>query len=286
MSTKIYANARFGLREDTLKNWMINNPVLEKGEPAVVRDGEDGEWLKIGDGVTSFNKLPWKKGPKGDKGEQGIQGDKGDKGDKGDTGADGEDAVTDQTYNPESENAQSGIAVAEAINLFDQSKQKNYELIATITVTPDENGDLPTSIIFSADSDGNTFKLTDFYILSLIGGTDGTSARATVLVNNQGVFGGYGFGSTLSSSALRSWYMQWINLGDNNGALCVVPGITNYATTLPITSNVNGAAISGGLILPSFTRYFPVEKIEIKLTGGGAKTFIENSKFELWGVKQ
>ena len=30
-------------------------------------------------------------------------------------GEDGKDAVTDQTYNPESENAQSGKAVAEAI---------------------------------------------------------------------------------------------------------------------------------------------------------------------------
>ncbi len=72
MSTKIYANARFGFREDTLENWMANNPVLEKGEPAVVRDGENGEWLKIGDGVTEFNRLPWKKGPKGDKGDAGA----------------------------------------------------------------------------------------------------------------------------------------------------------------------------------------------------------------------
>ena len=69
MSTKIYANARFGFREDTLENWIANNPVLEKGEPAVVRDGENGEWLKIGDGVTAFNNLPWKKGPKGDNGD-------------------------------------------------------------------------------------------------------------------------------------------------------------------------------------------------------------------------
>lgn len=42
-------------------------------------------------------------------------GDKGDKGEKGDTGAAGKDAVTDQTFDPESENAQSGVAVAEAI---------------------------------------------------------------------------------------------------------------------------------------------------------------------------
>lgn len=94
MSTKIYANARFGFREDTLENWMKNNPVLEKGEPAVVRDGQNGEWLKIGDGITAFNDLSWKKGPKSEKGEN---------------------VVIDQTYNPSSENAQSGKAVAEAI---------------------------------------------------------------------------------------------------------------------------------------------------------------------------
>lgn len=69
---------------------------------------------------------------KGDTGEQGEKGDKGDKGDaftysdftseqlaalkgdKGEQGPKGEDAVTDQTYTPESENAQSGKAVAEA----------------------------------------------------------------------------------------------------------------------------------------------------------------------------
>lgn len=67
------------------------------------------------------------KGDKGDRGEQGIQGEKGDKGDKG------EPAVTDQSYNPESENAQSGIAVAEAL----QELCKEYELIDSITLSED-----------------------------------------------------------------------------------------------------------------------------------------------------
>lgn len=52
------------------------------------------------------------KGEKGDPGPQGIQGIQGEKGDKGDKGA---DAVTDQKYSPTSPNAQSGIAVAEAV---------------------------------------------------------------------------------------------------------------------------------------------------------------------------
>ena len=99
MSTKIYAKARFGLREDTLENWVTNNPVLEKGEPAVISDSEDSRWLKIGDGKTDFNSLPWK-----------FAGG----------------AVVDKEYDPTSENAQSGIAVAEALSLL-TPKEKNYE---------------------------------------------------------------------------------------------------------------------------------------------------------------
>lgn len=132
MSTKIYANAVFGFREDTLENWTSNNPVLRKGEPAVVRDGENGQWLKIGDGITSFNNLPWKTGPKGDMGEQGPKGEKGEKGEKGDTGEAGKDAITDQTYNPESENAQSGKAVAEAVS--GKADVEQWELIETVTL--------------------------------------------------------------------------------------------------------------------------------------------------------
>jgi hypothetical protein len=82
------------------------------------------------------------KGPQGEKGDKGDQGEKGAKGDKGnpftyedftpeqlaslkgeqgiqgpkgDTGAPGKDAETDQSYNKQSKNAQSGFAVAEAL---------------------------------------------------------------------------------------------------------------------------------------------------------------------------
>ncbi len=184
MSTKIYAKARFGFRSDTLSNWQAKNPILEKGEPAIVTDGVDGEWLKIGDGVTAFNDLEWKKGPKGDKGDKGAQGEKGDrgvqgvqglrgpqgergpqgakgdtgekgdtgaigpqgpkgdvgamgpqgeKGEKGDTGESGKDAVTDQTYNPESSNAQSGKAVAEALTEYAQSNEFEGSVVHAVS---------------------------------------------------------------------------------------------------------------------------------------------------------
>ena len=45
-----------------------------------------------------------------------VKGDTGPQGEKGEKGDAGKDAVTDQTYNPESSNAASGKAVAEAVN--------------------------------------------------------------------------------------------------------------------------------------------------------------------------
>lgn len=81
---------------------------------------ENGYTISITDknGINSFNIY------NGVDGEQGIQGPQGEKGEKGDTGEQGpiglqgepgKDAITDQTYNPESENAQSGKAVADAM---------------------------------------------------------------------------------------------------------------------------------------------------------------------------
>lgn len=150
MEDKIYLSGTFSYREDTLENWAANNPILEKGEPAIVRDGADGEWLKIGDGITSWNDLPWKQGPrgltgpKGEQGIQGIQGIRGEQGPKGETGPigpqgpqgeNGKDAIIDQTYSPESPNAQSGIAVAEAVS--GKEDKKEWELLQEITTDAD-----------------------------------------------------------------------------------------------------------------------------------------------------
>lgn len=143
MADKIYLNSRFGYREDTLANWTKFNPLLERGEISFVRDGVDGKFVKIGDGSTLWKTLPYAPIPKGEKGATGDTGPKGDKGDRGNTGATGpqgpmgpkgekgDDYVLtpadietisnlarptiDQIYSPDSENAQSGKAVAEAV---------------------------------------------------------------------------------------------------------------------------------------------------------------------------
>ncbi len=88
----------FQARRDTAANWNTNNPVLCDGEFGIVTDSDNENWLKVGDGVTPWKQLLFKKGPtgakgdKGDKGDTGAtgakgeQGNKGDKGDKGDRG--------------------------------------------------------------------------------------------------------------------------------------------------------------------------------------------------------
>ncbi len=142
MGNKIYLNGRFGFREDTLENWMINNPILERGEPSIVRDGQNGEWLKIGDGVTRWKELPYKLGPKGDKG---------DTGEKGTDGKDGKDVTVDQNYTPLSENAQSGLAVAEAVS-GKADIPKEYELIETITLEEEV-----ASVVKTKEPDGTAY---------------------------------------------------------------------------------------------------------------------------------
>lgn len=117
---KIYLESfHFQARRDTEENWSESNPVLCDGEFAIITDGADGEWLKVGDGVTEWRNLPYRKGPKGDRGEP---------------------ALTDSEYNPESENAQSGRAVAQAISaaMEENVNEVNRVLSELVTVKEED----------------------------------------------------------------------------------------------------------------------------------------------------
>ena len=168
---KIYLDSVLAYREDALANWEYSNPVLEKGEVSIVRDGNDGNWLKIGDGVTAWNDLPYKKGPQG---EQGIQGKQGE---RGSPGKDGQDYIltiddkeeiakmakgnVDQTYNPESENAQSGKAVAEALADFSGGSSGTWETVADITIP---EGFSSYNYTITETTYPDMTRITDFYI--------------------------------------------------------------------------------------------------------------------------
>ena len=127
----------------------------EKGDPFTYSDftPEQLAALKGEKGDTGAQGVQGIQGIQGEKGDTGAQGLKGDKGDKGDKGTDGytpqkgvdyftaEDIAglnipsVDQTYSPTSENAQSGKAVAEAVNTF--FSDNNIEFIKEITLTED-----------------------------------------------------------------------------------------------------------------------------------------------------
>lgn len=86
-------------------------------------------------------------GPKGEKGEKGDRGEDGKDGRDGQNGKDGRDGkdgltqIIDQNYNPESENGQSGKAVAEAV----KNKQGKF---ATLLYEDESQADVPTGIKF------------------------------------------------------------------------------------------------------------------------------------------
>lgn len=123
----VKAKAKFITRRNTLAGWEAKNPVLACGEFGVVKDSKDSaKRLKLGDGVTPWKELEW------------IGGNKG-----------GDNTKVDQTYNPKSKNAQSGIAVAEAMQDFYYTK-KTGNLLS-------EYGEILENTILSVD--GTAFYL-------------------------------------------------------------------------------------------------------------------------------
>jgi hypothetical protein len=59
---------RIQLRRDTAENWSINNPVLFQGEAGYETDAG---YLKIGNGITPWNDLPYFQGTAGPQGPTG-----------------------------------------------------------------------------------------------------------------------------------------------------------------------------------------------------------------------
>ena len=83
------------LRRDTAANWSAKNPILREGEEGYETD--TGK-RKVGDGATEWNNLKYDSG------------------------------IVDQTYTPDSENAQSGKAVAEATGKYNEQSYLTIKL--------------------------------------------------------------------------------------------------------------------------------------------------------------
>ncbi len=297
MSDKIFLNARFGLRHDTANNWQNKNPILLKGEIGIVSDITDENWIKIGDGTTAWNSLPYKVGPKGnqgvkgdkgDKGDtgatgpQGIQGIKGDKGDKGDTGEQGpkgdtgekgdkgdkgDSVITDQEYSPDSINAQSGIAVAQAIS----EQQKEYELVETIVTTEEvlkvERTQLP---------DGTPYDFERLQIYITVPQNTGT-ALGRLDLNDKVMCHLSGIHTTSWNAASSEVYSE-IMRGFNGD-----PKVRNYfsqhTNSMGNTNNVQTSSAYLGSGVES------INKISILSDIKSVLQFPIGTRFEIWAVR-
>ncbi len=249
MADKIYLSSVFAYREDTLANWTKFNPLLERGEISFVRDGVDGKFVKIGDGSTLWNALPYAPLPKGD---------------KGDTGANGKDAITDQTYNPESENAQSGKAVAEALS--GAKVNEKWELISERTLTED------AVVSITEDMNKNPINLKKFKVLAVLPQV----STATIL--------------WLKLNGLLAIFTEASTTSAKNPSYCIDGDYTFDWQFTTVLNNSNPQNLGFLRSTPYGHRYtsvipYPCTKIELALNSGMSTALPVGTTISLWGVR-
>ena len=165
-------------------------------------------------------------------------------------------------------------------------KNKVFERIATVTVSPDESGNLPTSIIIDKDDNGNAFELTDIYCDVIIGMTAGKSGRFYIQAGTpvgSKTLSLWGNGNIdLRDGALRKWCFRYDSFGEGNGGLMTAP-----SATLALTVGLPSANVSN-----LFGQPVPVGKTlditEVRFIGqiGEPLTFMEGTTITLWGVRK
>ncbi len=161
----------------------------------------------------------------------------------------------------------------------DLPKQKVYEEIATITVEADTDGSLPQYVIFSADSEGNAFELTDFYIEAHATFTDGASGTLFVDINDAAVTG------NISSMSLNTTLRRFaIYFGEENSGCASLRVMSSTSGTLP---NSQTAMCRQNILPPTYVDYvLPAKKIELYTATGTSKTWMAGSAFTLYGVRK
>lgn len=155
---------------------------------------------------------------------------------------------------------------------------KVYEKIATITVTADESGNLPSSISITKDDNGDAFELTDIYCDMSIGLTDGTSGKLYIKAGNAFLMGNL---NAYFLTALRKWFFRYDSYGEGLGGLCIAPANSISAGNFPTNQNYSlvGQPVQIGETLN-------INSLTLTITVGTAKTFLEGTTLTLWGVRK
>lgn len=166
------------------------------------------------------------------------------------------------------------------------TNNKVFERIATVTVVPDENGELPTKISITADDNGNPFELTDVYCDVLIGLTDGLTGRFYVSVGNPSernmisVIGNATL--NINNTQLRKWCFRVDNYGDGRGGLTSAPSVSLMHTADFPSANVSTMY---GQPIPVW-RTIDIREVQFVGQAGNTQTFMEGTTITLWGVRK
>lgn len=62
----VYGDLIYLPTHGSLAEWEEANPILLEGQEGIATDGDSVHYKKVGDGVSPWNDLPWKTGPKGE----------------------------------------------------------------------------------------------------------------------------------------------------------------------------------------------------------------------------
>jgi hypothetical protein len=156
---------------------------------------------------------------------------------------------------------------------------KAYEKIATITVAPGEDGSLPKHVIFSSDSSGKSFALTDFMIKAYAGFADGSKSSLYMNVNGNGVITNGGIGSISSGCRGFNIFFRQEDKGFKR---------VEYTSSALSDGYYNAQTVieNSRLIPPISTMaVLPVTDVDLYTETGDTKAWVEGSTFELWGIR-
>jgi hypothetical protein len=160
-----------------------------------------------------------------------------------------------------------------------KSGEKVYEKIATVTVTPAADGSLPKHVIFSTDSNGNPFALTDFMVNAYAGFVDGNKSTLYLNVNGDSVIANGAVGSI--SSTCRGFNIFFRQEGDG------FKRVEYTASAFTSGYYNNQISIYETRLIPSMSGIaaLPVTNVDLFTEMGDTKAWVNGSTFELWGVR-
>ena len=214
------------------------------------------------------------KGEKGDKGDKGDTGEKGEQGIQGIRGEKGDTPEIDQTYSATSENAQSGLAVAEAVATANSyTDGKIMRLINYISIPSDETADM---ILIDKNGADESFSLKHIKFMIDLRIPSSQTVRCTVRINGVSVIMIPQFSSLLTVKIIGEIKIFQAGINVNYSYLTSNPNI-------PINSGVLNSKNVFATLPPTIKN--PITKIDVRVVDE-TNNIIQlkaNSSIELWG---